>query len=108
MPHRSPARLLAPLALVAASAAIYLVARSELRATPDADRPATTSAPTTTTKQVKATSRKARARRYTVKPGDVLSVIAVKTGVSVDDLLRYNDLQAADSLTVGRRLKLTP
>jgi len=46
-------------------------------------------------------------RTYTVKAGDVLSRIAEETGVSIDDLERFNPGLDARSLRVGRRLRLS-
>ncbi|NTU28451.1 LysM peptidoglycan-binding domain-containing protein [Bacillus tequilensis] len=43
---------------------------------------------------------------YTVKKGDTLSEIAVKTGVSVAKLQSYNGIKNANKITVGQVLKL--
>jgi len=116
MPYRSPARFLAPLALLAAVATIYVVARSEVDGAPRSS--SSTTASTTTQKAAKSSSQKARGDRttrrkaapktYTVKPGDVLGSISESTGVAVADLLDYNDLEDAQSLSVGQKLKLAP
>jgi LysM repeat protein len=123
MPHRSPARFLAPLALLAAVLTVFLVARSELGSSeesPGTDRAKTTTKATKTSKSSSAKPPKTRtttnagttaaqggAKTYTVKAGDVLGSIAESTGVPVADLLEYNDLDDA-SLSVGQKLKLTP
>lgn len=44
---------------------------------------------------------------YTVKKGDTLSEIAVKTGVSMAKLQAYNGIKNANKITVGQVLKLT-
>ncbi|NWG18821.1 MAG: LysM peptidoglycan-binding domain-containing protein, partial [Chloroflexi bacterium] len=45
-------------------------------------------------------------RRYVVQPGDTLRLIAERNGVSVEALLRANNLTpaAADTLRVGQEL----
>ena len=112
MTHRSPARFLAPLVLIAAIVTIYLVARPELGSS-DGSGSATTSTTTsakkttaTTTARKKTAAAKARAKTYTVKSGDVLGSISESTGVAVEDLLDFNDLEDAQSLRVGQKLKL--
>ncbi|AOT56913.1 CAP domain-containing protein [Weissella soli] len=63
----------------------------------------TTSATTTT-----ATSVSADATSYTVQSGDYLSKIAVATGVSVDNLVSYNNLGSQNTIIyAGQVLKLT-
>ncbi|MBA2347260.1 MAG: LysM peptidoglycan-binding domain-containing protein [Solirubrobacterales bacterium] len=106
MPYRSPTRFLAPIALLGAVLAIYLVAKPQLGSseesggqTPSQSTPA---AKTTTKKPAK----KAR-KTYTVKSGDVLGEISAKTGVPIEDLLDFNDIDASQ-LSVGQKLKLTP
>lgn len=112
MPYRSPARFLAPLALLAAVVTIYVVAAPSLGDSSDATRSTTASTTppprtATDTRKRKAT-RKAASKTYTVKPGDVLGSISESTGVAVADLLEYNDLEDAQSLSVGQKLKLAP
>jgi len=109
----NPARLLAPLALVAAALAIYLVVRSELSAGGAASsitRPAgtTTSEPAATTSRSERRERSSRrrARTYTVKPGDVLSSIAEKTGVPLSRLQELNPDVDPQALRTGQKLKL--
>lgn len=46
-------------------------------------------------------------KTYTVKKGDTLSEIAVKTGVSVAKLLSYNGIKNPNKIMVGQVLKLT-
>jgi len=108
MPARSPARWLAPIALVTAAVAVYAVvapqggddAASGDR-TPAAAQHRTGSATTTTTT--------ARHRRtYTVRAGDTLSGIAERTGVSLAALIRLNEGVDSQTLQTGRRLKLAP
>src|SRR3712207_6382752 len=92
MSRRSPARFLAPLALVAVGVALFAVvngnvASDEREASPGATPASTASAG----KGSDAKKRKSRGRRtYTVKQGDTPSGIAEKTGVPVQRLLDLN------------------
>jgi LysM repeat protein len=112
MSHRSPARFLAPLALLAAVAVIYLVVQNGLKDSPTA----TTSTGSTTSsakgaatkKKTTANAARKRSRTYVVRSGDVLGSIATKTNVSVEDLLTINRLDPASPLRVGQKLKLAP
>ncbi|QHZ45919.1 N-acetylmuramoyl-L-alanine amidase [Bacillus sp. NSP9.1] len=51
-------------------------------------------------------STKSSGKTYTVKKGDTLSEIAVKTGVSVAKLQSYNGIKNPDKIMVGQVLKL--
>jgi LysM repeat protein len=110
MAPRSPARFLAPLALVAFGFALFIVVTSsstEPEAGNDGGR---------TTEEQPAASpgngeeedggeRKGR-RRYTVRPGDTPSSIADKTGVPLEDILRLNPDLDPQTLSPGQRIKL--
>jgi LysM repeat protein len=107
----NPARLLAPLALVAAALSIYLVVRSELSggAEPATTRPAaTTTERTTTTSRSGGSGRSSsrRPRTYTVRAGDVLSTIAERTGVPLSRLEELNPDVDPQALRTGQKLKL--
>ena len=109
MAARKVVRWLAPLALVAVIAAVYLVVHKNFvhkhKAPP---------APTQTTVQSgnKKTGSHARSsapkRVYVVKPGDSLSAIAIKTKVSVGELETLNPKVNPNALQAGQRLKLRP
>ena len=43
---------------------------------------------------------------YRVQPGDSLAVIAKKYNVTVDQLIKWNDIKNPDMLTVGQQLKI--
>jgi len=119
MAHRSPARWLAPLALVAAALAIVVVASSsggsggagssapprvsESQSGTSAGKRTPTAARTTTTtpKQTGSSS-----KIYTVQEGDILSTVAAKTGVPVERLRELNPELDANSMTVGQRIRL--
>jgi LysM repeat protein len=100
---RRPARIFAPLSLVACAVAVLVIVNhTDSKSGGPSSTPAQTSTATTSS-----TSKKPR-RRYTVKPGDVLSAIAIKTGVPLDTLIRLNPGVDAQSLQTGQRLKLAP
>jgi LysM repeat protein len=108
MPYRSPARWLAPLALIAALAATLLVATGSSESGDD-PAPAATVPTAGTTPAAAGTGRKRKPRRtYTVRPGDVLSVIAGDNGLTVERLEELNPGVDAQSLTPGQKLKLSP
>ncbi len=110
MSHRSHARFLAPLALFAALATIYVVVHSGLKDSGAAvTAPAGLASTSTTAKTKRTTAKKTKAAKtYTVKSGDVLGAISERTGVTVDDLLRFNRLDQAQPLRLGQKLKLAP
>jgi LysM repeat protein len=106
---RSPARLLAPLALVVSAVALFAVISSGGGgdgATSSSETPSATATATATSKARKSTATKKASRTYTVKPGDTPSSIAQATGVDLDDLLAANPDASPSALTVGQKLKL--
>ena len=109
MAPRSPARFLAPLALLAFDIALFLVVTSS-STEPETESPnrATEARPTSTpTDGENGTSRERKGpRRYTVKPGDTPSSIAEKTGVPLEDILRLNPDLDPQTLSPGQRIKL--
>jgi LysM repeat protein len=108
MRHRSPVRWLAPLALVICAVAVYVVVDQTLLSNED-DTPVVSATSTSTARPTTATTArkgKAAPRTYTVKSGDVLSSIAEKTGVDVEELLRLNPDVEASTLRPGQKLKL--
>jgi LysM repeat protein len=108
MRRRSPARWLAPLALIACAFAIYTVVDQELlqdggaKTTTSKTSTAGGSASTATTKRK--SSKKAKS--YTVKNGDTFSGIADKEGVEVEALQEANPDVDASALHPGQKLKL--
>ena len=109
MTRSTPARLLAPLALVTVAVALYLIVSA---GTSDPGERATPRAVGTRTDQgkeePKASTRKRSTgrRRYTVRPGDTPSGIAERTGVPVARLLELNPDLSPEALNPGDRLKL--
>jgi LysM repeat protein len=110
MTRRSPAWLLAPLALVAVAAALFvIVSNGSGGSGDDSAGPASSSAPASGRTTATPASRSTRTRRrstYTVRAGDTPSGIAERTGISVARLLELNPDLDAQALTVGQRLKL--
>ena len=108
MARRSPARLLAPLALVGFVIALLVVIngagsdggseKHRSQAGRDRDRHA----------HEEAEGPQARRKRYTVKAGDTPSGIAEKTGVPLSQILELNPDLDDQTLTVGDKLKLRP
>lgn len=108
MARRSPARFLAPIALVAFAVALYSVVQDARDpAGGETGSPAgATATPTkskTSSKEKKSSSKRKR-KTYTVKSGDTLSGIAEKTDVSLETLRELNP--DADTLSPGQKLKL--
>lgn len=108
MTGRSPARLLAPVALVAAALALFVVVSS-----PSGDEAAestATPAPTATATAARDRDRDRESEpsgeTYTVQPGDTPLGIAEETGVDYDALLEANPDIDANALTVGEELEL--
>jgi LysM repeat protein len=106
MAGRSPARFLAPLALVAFVIALFMVVTSSQAPPGGSGAPNQSSgAQPTASPGGTATKRKGR-RRYTVKNGDTPSSIAEKTGVPLEEILRLNPDLDPQTLSPGQRIKL--
>ena len=104
MPYRSPARWLAPAALVAAALAVVIV----LSSGGGSDSTTTSSDPArTTTATTTSTTSKAKRKTYTVKPGDVLSGIAASNGLTVEELQALNPDVDAQTIRPGQQLRLS-
>ncbi|UTI66978.1 LysM peptidoglycan-binding domain-containing protein [Paraconexibacter antarcticus] len=103
MAYRSPARFLAPAALIAAAIAVYAL----VQPTMDSGSASTTLPAVTTTKTHKVSpSSPRRAKSYVVKSGDTLSGIAETTGLSLAHIEALNPGLDANTLAVGHTLKL--
>jgi LysM repeat protein len=103
MAHRSPARFLAPLALLAFVAALFMVVQSSQTSSNGSGTPnrATDSRPTATP-----SPERRGPRRYRVKEGDTPSSIAEKTGVPLEDILRLNPDLDPQTIQPGQRIRL--
>ena len=102
MVGRNPARYLAPIVLIATAVGVYLIVTKHVSGN---------SATTTATQVHDGTARprppQSRAAAfYTVKPGDSLTSIATKTGVSIATLEQLNPSLNPDSLQTGQRIRL--
>ena len=110
----SPARWLAPLALLLALGAILLVlsssggdsgddggssAGSGITASQTTEDTATTTETTPSSKGPKT---------YEVKPGDTLTAIADATGIPLEQIEQLNPELDSQSLTVGDRIRIRP
>jgi LysM repeat protein len=104
---RRPARIFAPLSLVACAVAVLVIVNKNNPDSGGSKSTPTQTSTLSTTSTTKDATTKTR-RRYTVKPGDVLSAIAIKTGVPLDTLIRLNPNVDAQSLHAGQKLKLAP
>ncbi len=107
---RSPVRLLAPVALVAAAVALFAIVSagggdSTSEPSSSATEPEVTA--TATAKPEKQDAKPASSGdTYTVEPGDTPSGIAAKLDIDPDDLLAANPDVDATALTVGEELQL--
>jgi len=107
MAGRSPARFLAPIALVAVAFALYSIAQDGRDPSAgDSGSPArTTATPTATKEASKSTSKKRKS--YTVKAGDTPSGIAENAGISLETLYELNPDLDPQTLAPGQRIRLT-
>lgn len=112
--RRSPARFLAPLALIAVVVALLMIINSSQ--TGGSSSGTTTGVTTTSTsakKPAKARSKKAKAkarshgsRFYVVQVGDTLGVIADKTGVPLARIQELNPEVDPHAMTSGQKIRL--
>jgi LysM repeat protein len=107
MAPRSPARFLAPFALVAFCIALFMVVTSN-STEPETTAPnrATEATPTGTRDGDGERRQRRGPRRYTVQPGDTPSSIAEETGVPLEDILRLNPELDPQTLSPGQRIKI--
>jgi LysM repeat protein len=101
MAARNRARYLAPIALAAAITVTYLVVHAALGV-----KSSSSHSQVVLPRQTTTTKRVTRASVYTVRSGDTLSQISVKTGVSVPTLEALNPGINPNALQTGQRLKL--
>ena len=92
------ARILAPLALIAAGFAVWAVVQG-------GGLDSVTKDSTTTTATTKAKAKKVKAK-YTVRSGDVLGAIAVKYGVSIERIRELNPDLDPNALRAGEVIRL--
>lgn len=112
MAGRSLARLLAPLALVACAAALLLVVTSSLSDDAGTQRGVASGerreagASTSQSRERQSSSERRRRRSYTVRPGDTLSSIAERTGISQARIEDLNPELDPQTLAPGARIRL--
>ena len=102
-------RFVAPLAIVAFAIAFIIVLSSSGGGSNSSGGTSTTNATSTsrsTTAGKRSGSKLAHRRTYTVRAGDTLGAIAIKTGVSVTSLEDLNPGLDPQGLVAGQRLKL--
>jgi LysM repeat protein len=100
MVGRNPARYLAPAALVAIAVGAYLIVSSNVHSS---SKP---SPPSHVLDLSGVTRKYAHRRFYIVRPGDNLTRISTKTGVSEPRLEQLNSSIDPNSLQTGQRLRL--
>ena len=98
---RNPARYLAPAALVATAVGAYVIVSSNVN--PSSKPPP---ASHLLDHSRIAQNKYAHRRFYVVKPGDTMSRISTKTGISVPQLEQLNSSPDPNSLQTGQRLRL--
>jgi LysM repeat protein len=109
MAGRSPARFLAPLALVAFALALFIVVQSTTKddgGSPGARDSSQPAQSTSSPNGKGGKKRKRTPRTYTVKTGDTPSGIAEKVNVSLDQILELNPDLDPQTLTPGTKIKL--
>src|SRR3954468_2773035 len=108
MAGRSPARFLAPLALVAFAVALFVVVTNTTKDDGSTPGARGTSQPAqSTAKEARGGGKKKSkpARTYTIKTGDTPSGIAERAGVSLEQILALNPDLDPQALTPGTRIK---
>jgi LysM repeat protein len=109
MTGRSPARFLAPLALVAVVIALFVVigqSANDSNTGKSSGSRSQSSGQSSSSKGTKGKKRRKEPRRYTVKTGDTPSSIAEKTGVPLEQILSLNPNIDPQTLAPGQRIKL--
>ncbi len=110
MAGRSPARFLAPIALIAFMFALYSVVQDAREPVGGTNSGSSTSATPTATATKKASdkpTKRSKRKTYTVKSGDTPSGIAEKTGVPLDTLMELNPDLDPQTLAPGQRIRLS-
>jgi LysM repeat protein len=108
MAGRSPARFLAPIALLAFVFALYTIVHngSDKGGSNGAAAPSVTATSTSHKTSKKSAKKKTTKKTYVVKSGDTLSGIAEKTGIDAAKLTRLNPKLNPSTLAPGQKIKL--
>jgi LysM repeat protein len=115
--RRSPARFLAPLALIAVIVALLAIISSSENSSGSSSDSTTTPAAKTTTTTTKKSTTKAKSKStksrtttvkktYTVQVGDTLGGIADKTGVSLARIQELNPNVDPHAMVAGQQIRL--
>ena len=107
MAGRSPARFLAPIALIAFAFALYSVVKDQSAPAGGNSAESATPTATATAKSSKKAKKKKRAKTYVVKSGDTLSAIAERTKLSQEKILDLNPDLDPSTLAPGQKIKLS-
>ena len=108
-PRRSAGRYVAPLALIATIAGVYLVVHNALDTgtkAPSATVPRPQSSASSTSPSTRTTTVPRKPSVYIVRAGDSLDLISSRTGVPLQTLESLNPGVSPTSLRVGQRLIL--
>jgi LysM repeat protein len=105
MRHRSPARWLAPLALVVCVLAVAAVL-GEALSPEERSGAASSSTVSDSTKTVSERRISSKRKTYRVRSGDTLTAISVRTGVPLERLRQLNPEVDSDALQTGERIRL--
>jgi LysM repeat protein len=102
----SPARLLAPIALVVVAIAFFAIVLTSGSGGDDGGGAEQSSRREAGQRERTTTERRPRRAVYTVKVGDTLGSIAETTGVPVEQLLELNPELDPQALVSGQKIKL--
>ena len=105
-PRSSPARLLAPVALVLFAVAFLGVVLTSSSGDDNGGERPQAGRPEARQRERTTTAPRPRRTFYTVKVGDTLGGIAETTGVPVEDLLELNPELDPQALVSGQRIRL--
>ena len=109
MAGRSPARFLAPIALIIFAFALYNVVSSDeepTSSTPAKQTATATPSEASSSDEEKEKSSEKKTKTYTVKAGDTASAIAEEAGMDLQTLLELNPDVDASSLSPGQKIVL--
>lgn len=104
MAGRSPARFLAPIALIVFAFVLFNVVQGDDE--PTNTTPAKQTATATPTEAAKKDDSKKKPKTYTVKSGDTASGIAEEAGIDLPTLLELNPELDPSTLSPGQKIVL--
>jgi LysM repeat protein len=107
MAGRSPARFLAPIALIAFAIALYSVVKDDTPSTGGNSGATTERSATPTATSTPKKSTKKKRKTYTVKAGDTPSGIAEKYDLSLEELQELNPDLDPQTMAPGQKIRLS-